>query len=120
VAITDGVRYSFAESTVKQIGPGERVVVVENSDDFRARYGNTGIKIAGQYKDKLSNGGERILLTFGKNVPIQDFTFNDKWYPLSDGQGHSLEIIDPKAATTSWNGASAWQASQNKGGTPGR
>ncbi len=120
VAITDGVRYSFAESTVKQIGPGERVVVVENSDDFRARYGNTGIKIAGQYKDKLSNGGERIFLTFGKNVPIQDFTFNDKWYPLSDGQGHSLEIIDPKAATTSWNGASAWQASQNKGGTPGR
>ena len=68
----------------------------------------------------FSNGGERILLTFGKNVPIQDFTFNDKWYPLSDGQGHSLEIIDPKAATTSWNGASAWQASQNKGGTPGR
>ena len=120
VAITDGVTFRFADGPVKQIAAGARVVVVENMDDFRARYGNSGVTIAGQYKDRLSNGGERVLLTYGKNVPIADFTYNDKWYPLADGQSRSLEIVDPKGTIDRWNLASGWQASSEKGGTPGR
>lgn len=120
VSITDGVRFRFADSATKQLAPGERVVIVENVDDFRARYGSTGITVAGQYKDRLSNGGERLVLTFGKNVPIQDFSYNDKWYPLADGGGRSIEVIDPKASTANLSSASSWRASEVPGGTPGR
>ena len=119
VAITDGVSFRFADAAIKQIAPGQRIVVVENSDDFRARYGNTGIAIAGQYKDKLSNGGERVVLTYGKNVPILDFTYNDKWHPLADGQGRSIEIIDPNGTVDKWSSSSGWRASTDRGGTPG-
>ena len=51
--------------------------------------------VAGQYRDKLSNGGERIALTFGQNLTIQDFAYSDAWQVRTDGGGHSLEIIDP-------------------------
>lgn len=119
VAITDGVSFRFADAAIKQIAPGQRIVVVENIDDFRARYGKTGIAIAGQYKDKLSNGGERVILTYGKNIPILDFTYDDKWHPMADGQGRSLEIIAPNGMVDKWSSSSGWRASTGRGGTPG-
>ena len=119
VALTDGVRFRFADGAVRTLGPGERVVIVENLDDFRARYG-AGIQVAGVFRDRLSNGGEKLTLTFGQNVLIQSFSYKDSWQPRADGGGRSLEIIDPRGAVESWSQAAAWRASAVDGGTPGR
>lgn len=120
VSFTQGIRFRFAEGNVQTLAPGERVVVVENRDDFAARYGTAGILIAGEFKDRLANGGERIVLTYGQNTVIQDFGYQDGWYPRTDGQGRSLQIVDPQAASSTWSSAQAWQESPTLGGTPGR
>ena len=119
VALTNGVRFRFAEGSVQLLPAGGRIVVVENIDDFRARYGNDVI-VAGQYRDKLSNGGERIALTFGQNLTIQDFAYSDAWQVRTDGGGHSLEIIDPRGPTSSWSTPAAWRESPEYLGSPGR
>ncbi|MBL9008724.1 MAG: lamin tail domain-containing protein [Myxococcales bacterium] len=119
VSITDGVRFEFAGSQVASLEPGQRAVVVENIDDFRARYGSD-VLVAGEYRDRLSNGGERIVLTFGKNIAIQSFSYSDAWHLRSDGQGRSLELIDPRSAQSTWSTASAWRESAELGGSPGR
>lgn len=119
VALTSGVRFRFADSTVQLLAPGQRVVVVENIDDFRARYGST-VPIAGQYADRLSNGGERIVLTYGQNLTIQDFDYNDAWQARTDGGGYTLEIIDPRGALSTWSTPAAWRESTDYLGSPGR
>ncbi|MFO0578244.1 MAG: lamin tail domain-containing protein [Polyangia bacterium] len=119
VSFTQGIRFRFADSTVKSLAPGERVVLVENLDDFRARYG-AQIAVAGQYQDRLSNGGERIVLTYGQNVTLQDLTFNDAWYPRTDGGGRSLEVVDARAPADRFSTAAGWAESADRGGTPGR
>lgn len=120
VSLTQGIRFRFADSTIKSLAPGERLVLVENVDDFAARYGNSGIKVAGQYKDRLSNGGERIVLTYGQNLTIQDLTYDDGWHRTADGGGRSIEVVDPRAAPEWLNTAAGWKPSANRGGTPGR
>lgn len=119
VSITDGVQFRFAEGSVQLLAPGTRVVVVENVDDFRARYGSD-VAVAGAYRDRLANGGERIVLTYGQNIVIQDFSYNDAWHARTDGGGFSLERIDPRGSVNSWGSASAWRESAEPGGTPGR
>jgi hypothetical protein len=119
VAFTEGVRFRFADGPVKTLAPGARVVVVEDADDFRARYGATGALVAGQFKDRLSNSGERVVLVYGKDLVIQDFTYSDAWYPTTDGGGRTLEIVDPKGAADRWSRPEGWRASAKKWGTPG-
>lgn len=118
VAFTQGVRFRFADGTVKTLGPGERTVIVESLDDFRARYG-AGISVAGEYRERLANGGEQLVLTYGQNVAIVDITYKDSWYSRTDGQGPSLEVVDPRAPTSSLATASGWRESATAGGTPG-
>lgn len=118
VALTEGVRFRFAEGAVPTLAPGERVVVVEDLDDFRARYGGAA-KVAGQYRDRLANGGERVVLTYGKNLTIVDLSYSDAWYASTDGGGRSLEVVDPRAPAERLGQAAGWRASLSRGGTPG-
>jgi hypothetical protein len=53
---------------------------------------------------------------------IQVFTYDDNgagWHPPSDGGGPSLVIVDPTAATSTWNSGSSWRPSHQSGGSPG-
>ncbi len=119
VALTNGVRFRFADSPVQFLAPGQRVVVVENLDDFRARYGSD-VPVAGQYRDRLSNSGERIELTFGQNLTIQDFAYSDAWQARTDGGGHTLELVDLRSPASSWSSPAAWRESPDYLGSPGR
>ncbi len=119
VSFTEGIDFRFADGAVATLGPGERLVVVQNLVAFRARYGSSGILVAGEVKDRLSNGGERIVLTYGGNATIQDFAYDDAWYPLADGGGSSLEVIDPTAPLADWSDPANWRESVEDGGTPG-
>ncbi|MBI4604250.1 MAG: lamin tail domain-containing protein [Planctomycetes bacterium] len=119
VRFTGGIEFDFGRSSsIRTLAAGEYAVLVQNPVAFRARYG-TGIPVAGEYEDRLSNGGERVVLAVGAATTVLDFTFDDSWYPLTDGGGRSLEIVDPAAPAGTWSSASSWRESAAGGGTPG-
>jgi Lamin Tail Domain/CotH kinase protein len=67
----------------------------------------------------LNNGGEKITLRDPDGNPLHDFTYSDKapWPVTPDGQGPSLEVIDPDGDYTD---PANWRASVFSGGSPGR
>ena len=120
-----GIEFTFATQTLL---PGESIVVVENVDAFRSRYG-TDVRVArgqdqaddqlGQYSGKLSNGGERITLLDAQGQVIRQFDYDD-WYPSTDGAGASLVNVNPSESRAFVLGnRDAWRPSAEKNGTPG-
>ena len=113
-----GIEFEFGQGTIQQLGPGERVLVVENQGAFRIRYGDQ-LPVAGQWSGGLNNNTEQITLVVGGNT-VQQFSYDDDWYPQTDGTGPSLEIIDAAGQDLdAWGEPEAWQASFHAGGTPG-
>ena len=115
---TQGIAFDFANAAIKELGPGERLIVVENLDAFTFRYGNQ-LPVAGVWSGGLSNRSETITIGSDGDV-FQQFAYRDTWYDQTDGRGFSLEIIDPAADNLDrWNDDDAWRASTVFGGTPG-
>ncbi len=95
---TNGIDFTFtATSGVTNLGPGQRVVVVQNRAAFSSRY-PTATSIAGEYLGNLDNSGERLALLGSLLEPIHDFRYENSWYPITDGLGFSLVIADENAA----------------------
>ncbi len=114
-----GVDFAFDSGAITRLAPNQRVVVVENQDAFQLRYGD-GLPVAGQWRGRLSNGGEAIQLLAGEQS-IHQFTYDDTWHEATDGAGPSLEIVEEAHADTArWAIATSWQPSLAIGGTPGR
>lgn len=116
-----GIEFSFVDNGVLQIRPGEYLVVVENLDAFRFRYGSE-ISVAGEWSGKLSNSTEQISLTSNDQL-ISQFTYLDSWESSTDGGGHSLVVINPFAEeydAQTLNNPEAWRASYAQNGSPGR
>jgi len=113
----EGVAFDFSNGDITRLAAGQRLVVVENVDAFRFRYGEEPT-VAGSWSGRLSNGGEQITLVAGEEV-IHQFSYDDEWYPTTDGDGASLEVIDARAELDSWSQSASWSASTIIGGTPG-
>ncbi|HEV8605306.1 MAG TPA: lamin tail domain-containing protein [Tepidisphaeraceae bacterium] len=112
-----GIDYTFGDIS---LSPGESLVLAKNPDAFASRYDTTGMKIAPLgYTGLLDNGGEQLILKDGLGQTILNFTYDDAWYPTTDGGDFTLQIIDPLAATGTWNNSTAWRASLYVDGTPG-
>jgi hypothetical protein len=98
---------------------GARIVVGRNPAVLQSVYGG-GINIASAgYADaNLSNGGERISLIGPLGETLQDFVYDNvaPWPTAPDGNGPSLEIIDPLGDP---NNPANWRASPVNGGSPG-
>ncbi|MCZ6792144.1 MAG: lamin tail domain-containing protein [Planctomycetota bacterium] len=119
VSLTNGVQFRFDEGDVPSLAPGEFVLVVKNRAVFEASHDTTGMNIAGEYTGRLSDGGERVTLTFGGNLTILDFAYDDAWYPLTDGGGPSLVVVDPLEVPLAWRDRGNWRESDDPGGSPG-
>lgn len=117
VRFIDGIEFDFTGSRTTQLRPGEYLLVVKQTKAFEARHGS-GLPVAGEYSGRLSNGGERIELVDGNQQSLLAFTYGTRlpWPQSADGQGPSLELIDPDAEL---NLPENWQASMQTGGTPG-
>jgi hypothetical protein len=109
--------YVFDDGLILQ--PGERIVVARSPAVFQSVYG-TEVNLApsGYFDSNLSNGGESVILRGPSDQTLQSFTYTDDppWPTTPDGDGPSLEIIDPLASASS---ASNWRASLYDGGSPG-
>jgi len=123
VRFTKGIDFDFAGSTITSIAPGEYVLVVKNLAAFKAAYGDA-LPVAGEYQfsssNSLSNGGERIKLSFGAGSAIRDFVYDEEppWPTEADLDGHSLVLINPGNLPDPGMPGN-WRSSNAPGGSPG-
>jgi hypothetical protein len=123
VRFTKGIDFDFAGSAITSIAPGEYVLVVENLTAFEATHGDA-LPVAGEYQfsssNNLSNGGERLKLSFGAGTAIRDFVYDDElpWPTPPDVSDRSLVLIDPESLPDH-TVASNWRSSTASGGNPG-
>jgi len=118
VRFLNGVEFDFTGSAVTNLGPGQYVLVVKDIAAFTARYG-AGLPVAGQYVGSLNNGGENLQLFDRVGEKIQDFSYNNDWYPITDGPGASLIIVNGNAHWDSWGLKESWRPSALDFGSPG-
>ena len=119
----EGITFEFGE---QQLSPGQRVVIPNNPAAFVSRYGENVLLATGvadspadwRYDGKLSNGGERLVLVDARGQAIVDFRFDDGpgWPGRADGNGSSLELIDP---THDLDDLNNYRNSSEYGGSPG-
>ena len=117
VKLMNGVEFDFGSGAVTSLAPGSTVLVVRNAALFQARYG-AGLPVAGQFNGSLENRGERIQLVDGDGEEILDFSYNNTWYPLTDGFGFSLVVVDESAEPDAWGNRFNWRASGRLHGSP--
>jgi hypothetical protein len=117
--LTKGVDFTFPSVT---LAPNAYTIAVRDIAEFNARYPGYSGTIAGEYtNDKLDNGGENIRLRDAADNIIQEFEYEDNWFPITDGKGFSLNMIDPNSADPNdWSKRLNWQASNVFDGTPGQ
>ncbi len=115
IRLTEGVIFEFPAMA---LSPGQRVVVVKNPAAFDVRYDTAEMLVAGQYEDALDDDGERITLADGATQAVLSFRYDDSgdWPARADGQGSSLEMVDPAG---DYHDPDNWQASSRYGGSPG-
>lgn len=117
VKFVNGIDFDFTGSAVTNLAPGAYVLVVKNLAAFTSRYG-TLANIAGQYSGVLNNGGEQVQLDDSVGEKILDFTYNNSWYPITDGPGASLVIVNDTADWRAWDTKAGWRPSAIDFGSP--
>ncbi len=110
----EGFNFTFPEGSI--INPGEYIVIAVDSAAFRNYYG-----FDAHYEwdsGALSNGGEDIRLVNADTIVVDYVDYNDAapWPTECDGNGPSLELIDPALDNSLGEN---WQDSYVDGGTPG-
>lgn len=105
-AFTDGIYYTFTESTI--LGPDEYIVLAKDAEYIRLTYGISNV--VGDFLGRLSNSGERLLLEDNLGRVVDDVTYSDRapWPLRAGGDGPSLERVDPLGES---NNPFNWRAS---------
>ncbi|HEY7115819.1 MAG TPA: lamin tail domain-containing protein, partial [Tepidisphaeraceae bacterium] len=115
--LSDGVQFTFPDIT---LAPNQYVLVVADAAAFKLRYpGVNPAIIAGEYTGHLDNAGEKIELDAPNGGIVQEFDYNNSWYPQTDGGGFSLTVRDPLQDRALWNSSDGWRSSAATNGTPG-
>ena len=115
--LLNGLNYTFPSVL---LGPGERIVVVEDSSGFTFRYGSS-VTPTGEWTGGLSNSGETLELVDNGGLEVMSVSWSDDglWTVAADGDGASL-VLDGEATSSSRLGKHySWRASVEYGGTPG-
>jgi len=123
VSFLAGIEFDFSHlpEAAQLLKAGQSVVLVADLRAFQLRYPRVPIeKIIGEYRGRLNNGGETLMLQAADGRVIADFTYDNKspWPNVGTGAGHSLVLVDPVNGGRAED-ASSWAASARAGGTPG-
>ncbi|MBX3745191.1 MAG: lamin tail domain-containing protein [Verrucomicrobiae bacterium] len=118
IRLTRGVRFDFSLGTIPTLAPAAHVLVVRDVAAFTARYGPLD-SIAGTFEGALDNAGETLRLDDAVGEMILEFAYDDAWYPITDGRGHSLVFRDPSVPWDTWGHSANWRPSTRPGGSPG-
>ncbi|HEU5124804.1 MAG TPA: lamin tail domain-containing protein [Verrucomicrobiae bacterium] len=111
--LEDGISYTFPSNVV--IAAGDYIVVARSATRLRSNYSNlNAANCLGDFSGRLSHGGERVILTKPDthkdvvdgetltniiDITVDEVTYNTggRWPALADGDGSSLELIDPRS-----------------------
>ncbi|NQT85807.1 lamin tail domain-containing protein [bacterium] len=115
MSFTNGLTFEFPDYTLPA---GAYAVAVRNLAAFQARYNTSGMHILGTYAGGLDNAGERLRLVGSWGEEIHDFSYNDSWYKITDGDGFSLTIADETGSD--WDSKDGWRPSWLTDGSPGQ
>jgi hypothetical protein len=116
VRFSDGVDFTFDDQV---LAAGAYTVIVPNISTFEDKYG-TGISIAGEYAGRLNNAGEEVVIRDAIGTSILEFDYEDDWYPITDGPGFSLTVLnETNPDPNSWDSKTNWRASVDVNGSPG-
>lgn len=107
VRFTNGITFDFTGAAVTTLAPGQTVFIVPSKSAFAARYGADKL-VAGKYSDALKNSGEKLTLVDVSGGIVLDFSYSDAWYPITDGSGFSLVIVNEQVPTDTWGLKSSW------------
>lgn len=113
---TSGIDYTFPAGTA--LAAGARIVVVANIPAFQLRHG-TSATAYGPFLGSLDNGGEEIELVDPSGEVILDFTYDDDWYPPTDGSGRTLVVRSAAPSHTGYGQPVHWAISGSATGSPG-
>jgi Lamin Tail Domain len=104
--LVDGVTYTFPDGT--ELEPGAFLVVAGDAAALKAEHSD--ITVLGDFKGRLDNSSDRILLLDAIGNPADEVRYFDggRWPEASDGGGSSLELRDVWADNST---AEAWAAS---------
>jgi hypothetical protein len=110
---TSGIDFTFPNIVLPA---GGHVLVVRNQAAFEANHG-TGHNIAGEMPESaLDNAGEQLALVGPLGEVVFDFTYDDAWYPETDGDGFALVFT---GAAPDYTAVANWRSSARSGGSPG-
>jgi Spore coat assembly protein len=115
VRFTAGITYVFPAVT---LAPGGRLVLAKNLAAFHARYPSVDAVVVGPYDGQLDNAGERLALVDANGSIVFDFSYNDGWYPVTDGGGPSLVLRNPHG-NVDLSASTSWAISSSTGGNSG-
>ena len=93
-SLSGGVDFNFPNIDLES---GGQVLLVEDEEAFEERYG-PGLPVIGAWSGNLANGGEQLLLSDGATT-VLNFTYEDGWYPSTDGDGASPDHRRPFRAS---------------------
>ncbi len=120
VAFTAGVDFRFPSSGLDlDLAPGASVVLVRNPAAFTARYGGS-VRVGGQFAGTLDNNGETLRLEDATGEKVLEFSYDNRWQPITDGFGFSLVAVDEATPWDAWGAPANWTASGHLDGTPGQ
>jgi hypothetical protein len=119
VHFAGGLDFNFTGGAVTSLASGQSVLVVRNLAAFTSRYGGA-FNLAGQYTGALENRGENLRLDDATGEKILDFDYDNNWYPITDGDGFSLVIVDENAPFDTWGLKASWRPSATERGSPGQ
>ncbi len=109
--VVSGIAYTFPVSTT--LPAGEMLLLAKNGDT----YNGLGCPVYQWDSGSLSNGGELLQVddSLAMTADVVEYDDEDGWPWQPDGDGSSLELIDPASNNSL---AASWQASSGVGGTP--
>lgn len=118
VQFIGGVHHTFGDV---EVAPGGFALLVRNKAAFENLYSNLppGIPVIQWQDGALDNNEDQIRFNDALGQTIQRFTYKDGWYPLTDGGGFSLTVVDPAADPALWDQKQNWRPSTTVGGSPG-
>lgn len=112
-SFTKGIDYTFDRD--EMVYPSKGIVLTSDTSLFSMQY---RFGAYGQFRKKLSNEGETIILQNKLNLTVDSVSYSRSApWPLIPGKGYSIELIDPSLDNSS---PSSWKVSDKKYGTPFR
>ncbi len=112
--IAGGITFSFGESGISRLGPGESLLLVRDAGAFAVAY--PGLAFAGVYDGALGNGGDEFSLETMDGQVLWTVTYDDAgaWPQSADGEGRSLTYRGGSLGLPE-----SWRPSSVVNGTPG-